>query len=135
MRWSPTHTDWAFAMIEGNSPNGRHDPWPSNRGRRDSSVGRGKSVTIPIQLNTGSVFKINCEKILAKEVIEIMAAVVSGPLKTAPRSRPLWVIAKATYTAFGRPEEEPYRQCFANACPNLPSSVEGGPAGIFQSPP
>jgi hypothetical protein len=47
MRWSPTHTDWAFAMIEGDSPNGRHDAWPSNRGRRDSSVGRESAVGIP----------------------------------------------------------------------------------------
>jgi len=92
----------------------------------------GKSVTKPINMNAGSVFRVSCEKLSASSVLEIVAALVPKPPNPGRlRSFPSWVIVDATYTAFGRPEKLSYRKCLVESCKNMPKLISDTGAGVL----
>jgi len=81
----------------------------------------GKNVALPKP--GGTTFKINCDKLLNHEKLEILAA-VTGP---KPADKPQWITATADYVTFTRPEHRTFKQCLSAACDigNLPMPQEG----------
>ncbi len=81
----------------------------------------GKRITIPFVphpevQDIASIYRIRCDKLIAKDEFEFVLGLVSfqwgrsNPI--GPRTKPAWLIARAEYTGIGRPRTEPYETCF-----------------------
>jgi hypothetical protein len=89
----------------------------------------GKTVAVPLNLTTGTIFRIFCDKLLPSERIEIVSAIV--PIKGKDRKKPVWVYTKINYNAYGRARAKEFTQCFIAKCtiPDLP--LQNGYLNIF----